>query len=279
VFVKAAVDMLHHVLGNSVLLNMGISVSGPIPILLLSALHNRSIWKGGHLVGKVIHMNSAKIVGKQEMIQLVAILLLLGWGGMKPCRCLPKHFIQYVPYHHYTNAEGVAEGSVLLKQCNGCCRLAWKGNIIFKDWCTSNCLGIQRGIVLQRVIIFVPQNDILTGYIGKQNACDSRAVLKLLDHNFKGLSKVLEGGLGIAIGFVLKGQFHLVLLAKCDDVFLGQRFKVNLARHMLVVLHSKYCQYETFLCKVRDGMATLIPTSQRVRLSHNRAECVNLLRV
>jgi hypothetical protein len=94
-------------------------------------------------------------------------------------------------------------------------------------------------------------------------------VLKLLDHNFKGLGKVLEGCLGIAVGFVLKGQLHLALLAKHDDVLLVQRFEVNLARNELVVLHSKYHKFETFLCKVRDGMATLSPAGRHVQLSHN----------
>jgi hypothetical protein len=79
-------------------------------------------------------------VGKHETIQLAAVLLLLGWGGMKPRRHLPEHFIQYIPYHHHVDAEGVTEGSVLLKQCDGCCRLAWKGSIILEDRCTSNYL-------------------------------------------------------------------------------------------------------------------------------------------
>ncbi len=237
-FVKAAVAMLHHILGNVVLLNMGISVSGPIPIFLLSMI-GQAGKAGFHLVGKAVHMITAKIVGKQEMIR-VAVPLLLGWGGMKPCGHLPKHFIQYVPYHHHVNAEGVAEGSVLLKQCNGCCRLTWKGSIILKDWCTSYCLGAQRVIVLRRVIIVVSSNEILVGYIGEQNACDSTAVLKLLNHNFKGLGKVREGGLDIAINFVLKGQLHMAPLAKCNYVLLDQCFEVNFARYTLVVLHSKY---------------------------------------
>ncbi len=90
----------------------------------------------------------------------------------------------------------------------------------------QNFLDIQRRIVLQRVIIFVPWNGIFMKYIGKRNSCNSTAVLKPLDHNFKGLDKVLEGGLGIGIGLVLKGQFHLALLAKCNYVLLGQYFKV-----------------------------------------------------
>jgi hypothetical protein len=49
--------------------------------------------------------------------------------------------------------------------------------------------------------------------------------------------------LGKAFGFVLEGQLHLALLAKCDDVLLGQKVKVNFARHALKVLHCKYCQF------------------------------------
>jgi hypothetical protein len=138
-------------------------------------------------------------------------------------------------------------------------------------------LGIQRGIVLQGVIIFVPQNEFLARYIGERDPCDSTAVLKLLSHNFKGLGKVLEGGLGIAIGLVLEGQFHLMLLAKCNNVLLGHHFKVNAAKHAHLVLHSKYCQFEMFLCKVGDGMATCSPAGQCIRLSHNGAEGVNPL--
>jgi hypothetical protein len=210
---------------------MGISVLGPIPIFLLSVI-GQAGKAGFHLDGRVVHMITAKIVGKQETIQLAAILLLLGWGSMKPRRHLPEYFIQYIPYHHHIDVEGVAEGSVLLKQCDGCCRLAWKGNIILKDQCMSNCLGIQREIVLQRVIIFVPQNDTLIGYIGEQNARNYTAVLKLLNHNFKGLNKVFEGGFGIAVGFVLKGQFHLALMAKCSDVLPQSRqYKIVKQNH------------------------------------------------
>ncbi len=43
------------------------------------------------------------------------------------------------------------------------------------------------------------------GYIGKRNTCNSMSMFKLLDHYFKDLGKVLDGGLGIAFGFVLKG--------------------------------------------------------------------------
>jgi hypothetical protein len=99
----------------------------------------------------------------------------------------------------------------------------------------SNCLGSQRGIVLQRVIIFVPWNENLARSIGKLYTYDSTAVLKLLDHNFKDFGKVLEGGLGIAISLVLEGQFHLMLLAKRHDVLFGHCFEVNFARHTLVV--------------------------------------------
>jgi hypothetical protein len=100
-------------------------------------------------------------VGKQETVQLAAILLLLGWGDMKPSGHLPEHFIQCIPYCHHIDAEGVAERSVLLKQFYGCCRLGWKGSIILKDWCKSSCLGVQRGLVCWRVIIFIPWSEIL----------------------------------------------------------------------------------------------------------------------
>jgi hypothetical protein len=43
------------------------------------------------------------------------------------------------------------------------------------------------------------------GYIGEQNVCDSMSMFKLLNYNFKGLGKVLEGGMGKAFSFVLKG--------------------------------------------------------------------------
>ncbi len=80
VFVKATVAMLHQVLGNSVLLDMVISELGPNPIFLLSVI-GQACKAGFHLVGKVIHMITAKIMGKQETIQLAAVLLLLGRGG------------------------------------------------------------------------------------------------------------------------------------------------------------------------------------------------------
>ncbi len=48
-------------------------------------------------------------------------------------------------------------------------------------------------------------------------------MLKLLHDRFKGLGEILESGLGKAFGFVLEGQFHLALLAKRNDVPLGQR--------------------------------------------------------
>jgi hypothetical protein len=92
--------------------------------------------------------------------------------------------MQNIPYCHHVNVEGVAEGSILLKQCNGCRRLAWKGNTILEDWCTSNCLGVQRGIVLQRVIIFVPRNDILTGYIDSR-ICKSLMKRQLIELGYE----------------------------------------------------------------------------------------------
>jgi hypothetical protein len=91
-FIKAAVAMLHQVLGNGVLLDMSISVLGPNPILLLFAI-GQAGKAGFHFVGKVVHMITAKVMGKQERIQLVGILLLLGRCGIKPRVRLPKHFI------------------------------------------------------------------------------------------------------------------------------------------------------------------------------------------
>jgi hypothetical protein len=143
----------------------------------------------------------------------------------------------------------------------GCCGLAWEGNTVLEDWCTSNCLGIQGWIVCRRVNIFIRQDEFLTGYIGKLNACDSTSMLKLLHDYFEGLGKILEGGLGKAFGFVLKVSLHLVLLAKHDNVLLCKRVKVDFARHTLEVLHREYPQFEAFLCKVGDGMATHSPAS------------------
>jgi hypothetical protein len=68
-------------------------------------------------------------------------------------------------------------------------------------------------------------------------------MLKLLHDHFKGPGEILESGLGKAFGFALEGQLHLALLAKRDDVLLGQRVKVNFARHALEVHHCKYCQF------------------------------------
>jgi hypothetical protein len=68
-FVKATVAMLHQVLGNGVLLNMSISVLGLIPILLLPMVGQAGN-VGFHLVGKVVHVITDKIVGKHETIQL-----------------------------------------------------------------------------------------------------------------------------------------------------------------------------------------------------------------
>jgi hypothetical protein len=149
-------------------------------------------------------MITSKVMGKQEMIQLAAILLLLGQGGMKSRGHLPKYFMQNISYCHHINVEGIAEGSILLKQCNDCCRLAWEGNIVFKDWCTSNCLGIQGQIVCRRVVIFIQWKEFLMGCIGKRNACNSSSMLKPLHHYFKGLGKILEGGLGQALVLFLK---------------------------------------------------------------------------
>jgi hypothetical protein len=51
-------------------------------------------------------------------------------------------------------------------------------------------------------------------------------MLKLLHDRFEGLGKILESGLGKAFDFVFEGQLHLALLAKCNDVPLGQSVKV-----------------------------------------------------
>ncbi len=116
--VKATVAVLYQVLGNGVLLDMGISITGPIPVLLLAAI-GQACKAGFHLVGKMIHVITAKVMGKQETIQLAAILLFLGQGGMKPCGHLPKHFEQDVPYCHHIGVEGFAEGSILCQECDG----------------------------------------------------------------------------------------------------------------------------------------------------------------
>ncbi len=89
--VKATVAMLHQVLDNGVLFDMGIGITGPIPVLLLAAI-GQACKVGFHLVGQMIHVITAKVMGKQETIQFVAILLLPGQGGMKPRGHLPKHF-------------------------------------------------------------------------------------------------------------------------------------------------------------------------------------------
>jgi hypothetical protein len=50
--IKATVAVLHQVLGNGVLLDMGISITGPVPVLLLAVIGQ--ICKAGfHLVGKI----------------------------------------------------------------------------------------------------------------------------------------------------------------------------------------------------------------------------------
>ncbi len=124
VLVKATVTVLHQILGNGALLNVSIGIMGPIPVLLLAAIGQ--VCKAGlHLVGQMIHAITAKVIGKQEAVQLAAVLLLLGQGGMKSRGCLPKHFKQDVPYCHHVDAEGVAEGSILFQECDGFCRLAW----------------------------------------------------------------------------------------------------------------------------------------------------------
>ncbi len=75
--IKATVAVLHQVLGNGVLLNIGISIMGSIPVLLLTTI-GQACKAGFHLVGQMIHMITAKVMGKQEAVQLAVILLLLG---------------------------------------------------------------------------------------------------------------------------------------------------------------------------------------------------------
>ncbi len=77
VLVKATVAVLHQVLGNGVMLNMGISITGPIPILLIAAI-GQACKAGFHLVGQMIHVITVKVMGKQEAVQLAAILFFLG---------------------------------------------------------------------------------------------------------------------------------------------------------------------------------------------------------
>ncbi len=69
------------------------------------------------------------------------------------------------------------------------------------------------------------------------------SMLKLFHDRFEGLGKILESGLGKAFGFVREGQLHLALLAERDDILLGQRVKVDFAKHSLEVLHCEYCQF------------------------------------
>ena len=94
---------------------------------------------------------------------------------------------------------------------------------------------------------------------------------------FYDLGKILEGGLAIAIGHICEGQLHLTLLAKQDDVPLGDLVKVNFARQVPLVLHSKYCQFESFLCKIRNGIAICRPAAPSMGLSHDGAEVVDPL--
>ncbi len=75
--IKATVAMLNQVLGNGVLLDMGIGITGPIPVLLLATI-GKTCKAGFHLVGQMIHMITAKVMGKQETIQIAAVLLLPG---------------------------------------------------------------------------------------------------------------------------------------------------------------------------------------------------------
>jgi hypothetical protein len=67
VLVKATVAVLHQVLGNGVMLNMGISITGPIAAI------GQACKAGFHL-----DVITVKVMGKQEAGQLAAILFFLG---------------------------------------------------------------------------------------------------------------------------------------------------------------------------------------------------------
>jgi hypothetical protein len=63
-FVKATVTILCQILGNDVLLNVVIVIgeAGPIPIFLLLPVIRHAGQAGFHLVCKVIHMVTAKVL-------------------------------------------------------------------------------------------------------------------------------------------------------------------------------------------------------------------------
>ncbi len=61
-FVKATVTILCRILGNGVLLNEVIGEAGPIPIYLLLPVIGHAGQAGFHLVCKVIHMVTDKVI-------------------------------------------------------------------------------------------------------------------------------------------------------------------------------------------------------------------------
>jgi hypothetical protein len=67
--VKATVAVLHQILGNGVLLNVGIGITGPITVLLLAAI-GQVCKAGHHLVGQMIHVITAKVMGKRRRYNL-----------------------------------------------------------------------------------------------------------------------------------------------------------------------------------------------------------------
>jgi hypothetical protein len=69
--------VLHQSLSNILLFDKGISVVGPIPILLVPPVSHAGK-AGFHLDGKVIHVIQVKVVIKQEVEQCASIFLLLG---------------------------------------------------------------------------------------------------------------------------------------------------------------------------------------------------------
>jgi hypothetical protein len=84
-------------------------------------------------------------------------------------------------------------------------------------------------------------------------------MLKLLHDCFEGLGKILESGLGKAFGFVLEGQLHLALLAKCNDVFLGQRVKVNLQDTCLKCFISNIANFRHSCARLELAWPLVLP--------------------
>jgi hypothetical protein len=84
-------------------------------------------------------------------------------------------------------------------------------------------------------------------------------MLKLLHDCFEGLGEILESGLGKAFGFVLEGQLHLVLLAKCNDVLLGQRVKVNLRDMRLICFIANIANFRRSCARLETAWLLVLP--------------------